>query len=77
MTDPVPNESTSEAPRTLRPDANGPRTRTARAHPFDVGTAKLQAPLAHGFVADHDATLGHHFLDIAKLRQNRKYGQTQ
>jgi hypothetical protein len=46
--------------------------RATTAQFIDVGLTELQAPLAHGFVGEHDASLGHELFDVAKTEGEAK-----
>jgi len=46
--------------------------RTVRTNPLGVGSTKFQAPLTDGFVANHNAALGHHLFDVAKTQAESK-----
>ena len=45
---------------------------TVRTNPLGVGSTKFQAPLTDGFVANHNAALGHHIFDAAKTQAESK-----
>jgi len=49
------------------------RGRTALSrNTFGVRLLKLVAPFPNGFVADHNAALGHHFFDVAIAQRETK-----
>jgi hypothetical protein len=57
------------------PSVAGPRT--MRTNPLSVGSPKFQAPLTDGFVANHNAALGHHIFDIAKTQAESRVHHRQ